>query len=70
MAQTCTDIAPIITSIFLIEIFFFQILFILIRLMIFGNRNLCCLGIPSTALAILIIIYFQLIPSCENILSI
>jgi len=70
MSDFCKDIAPVITFLFVIEVFIFQILFLLLRFLIFGNRNLCCLGFPSTFLAIFVVVYFKLNLKCEDLQTI
>lgn len=69
MELSCKDIAPIITMFFVFEIIFFLMLFLGLRLLICGNKDIFCLGVCEGLLGFLIIIYFKLFPTCEMLLN-
>jgi hypothetical protein len=63
--ENCKELGPIILFFVILEAIFLQMIFIGLRLIIVRPRILCCVGLPETLLAFLIIGYFGLVPTCD-----
>lgn len=66
MLSTCQEIAPLLTFLFIFEIFIIQSILCLIRILIFRDRNLHFIGFLEGLIAIFIIINVDFLkPNCS-----